>query len=446
MSHYIPVTGGATYSFCFTGTSTAPRVLVFDSDFGYISELFDDDSRSVGAWWALTMPANAAWIRIPYDFARRYSMTVLAAGSNVLSSYVAYRGATVGLGERFMAYLPDRIYCAVGRTIDIYNAQVCLNPEWYHIRWICDTGYAFARKFSVTGTAPDQAHNITGNVGEHALTLHIYDKSGRMLYNKTATLVVTNGLSSNKSMLMIGDSLTKHDKPVLAELVSLSSGRITPVGRQHGSARDSGGTTRDCYCESISGKSPLWFLTNTASPFYDSSTAKFGWGYYKNHEGAVDVNPGFVCIFLGTNGLGENPRRQAAYIAQIVSRIREEDSSIKILVCHPIYRSNQDGIAVQTGSDGFSSGTIGAFKRIEDEKIMGLMIELDRALAGMARVYTVSVAVSMDAAFNFGINEAPVNPRNTDYVEFRPTESIHPQACGYYQIADIIYSAVSAVV
>ena len=448
MSHYIPVETGGTYKFCYTGTSTYPRVLLYKEDFTFSStaghELYPDGERHVGDWWTLNIPQGIYWIRVPYVLARRYSMAEVFNGSGTPDRYRPYVGNTVGYGDHFMAYLPDTIYCAVGRTIDIYNSQVCLNPEWYHVRWVCDVGYSYERKFSITGTVE--------NIGDYSLTLYVHDKEGRMLYCKTAKLSIVSGLASNKAMLMIGDSLTRPNKPVIPEIMLLSGNRITSVGTYNKSgsesAADSEGNTVSVVSESRSGMSPYEYLnTSTQSnPFYKSNVG-FDWDFYWDAVGHPETYPDFVCIFLGTNGMHQTPRRQAAYVKAIVDRIKAADANVKILVCHTIYRSNQNGIAIETGSDGYSNDrTIGAFKRIEDEKVMGYMMELDKALYGTSNVYMVPVAVSMDAEYNFGMRAVPVNPRNSNFVEMMPKESIHPQACGYYQMADVIYSAICAVV
>ena len=63
------------------------------------------------------------------------------------------------------AYLPGRLYVAVGRTLELYNAQVAFsgNRQGYSFNWVCDIGRNLERKFAVTGEDKD--------LGEHTLTL-----------------------------------------------------------------------------------------------------------------------------------------------------------------------------------------------------------------------------------------------------------------------------------
>ena len=463
MSWYIPVNYGTTYRFCYSGEAGGPRVIAFDADFAFCGELEGTADR--GAWWTLTLPGaggsgsaahgETAYIRIPYAKPGRYSMAALAAGSTAPALFEPFHGAREGRGDPFKAVLPDTVYCAVGVTVEIYNAQVVLHPERFVVRWLCDTGYSLGRKFSVTGTAATDAEH-SGNVGSHALTLQVLDRHGRMLYNKRATLVITGGLSAGKRLLMIGDSLTKCDKPVIAEMLRLSGGLITTTGLRSGRARDSAGTLPETYySEAESGRSPFYYISNSNSPFVTNGA--FDWsGYLAKLTEAGRSAPQAVHIMLGTNGMGTNPALAARQIGTMVDGIRAVDSSIPILVSETIFRGSQDAIGRETGSDGYAGGTVGASKDLEDEKVMDLAAALMRELAGKSGVYFLGVGACMDSAYNFGLRAVPVNPRNRDYEELVPwspgmadgqggTDSIHPQACGYYQMADVIYSALSAI-
>lgn len=53
----------------------------------------------------------------------------------------------------------------------------------------------------------------------------------------------------------------------------------------------------------------------------------------------------------------------------------------------------------------------------------------------------VNLALTHDSEYNFGAVETPVNPRATQK-ELMPIESVHPQTQGYYQMADVMYSAI----
>jgi hypothetical protein len=127
----------------------------------------------------------------------------------------------------------------------------------------------------------------------------------------------------------------------------------------------------------------------------------------------------------------------------MVDYIRQDDANIPIFVVNTIYRGTQNGIGVQQSNDGYASQS-GVFKYNEDKKVMDLMKRLDALLADYDGVYMINLALTHDSEYNFGAVETAVNPRASQ-TEFMPTESVHPQAQGYYQMADVIYSVYCAV-
>ena len=434
VSHYIPVSASTDYVYVHDGTSSAPKVLAYDVNLTCLGAL--TVTAVSGTYFkTFTTPAGAAFVRIPYVIRGRYGNEIMAAGS-AAKTFVPYHGATEGQGEAYRAYMTDHIYCAVGTTIEIYTGQACLDPEWYTCRWICDVGYPLGRKFQVTGTA--------AAIGTYPLTFQVIDKAGRMLYNKTATLhIVSATISTAKKIMIIGDSLTRANKPVLAELVRLSGGKLVPVGTITESAADSDGVTRTLPCESRSGWSPLDYLTNSSAsnPFYSSG---FSWSHYISDYPAND--PDIVAVFLGTNGMSQGAAVQADRIKTIVQNIRTADNSLPIIVVNTLFKSDQDGIGRDSGSDGYTSGTIGPVKRFEDEKVLALAEALDAAVSGISGVTIVNAGLCVDSEYAFGAVEQPVDSRNRDYEEYVPTESIHPQASGYYQIADALFGAYCAII
>ena len=434
VSHYIPVSASTAYVYVHDGTSSAPKVLAYDVNLTCLGAL--TVSTVSGTYFkTFTTTSATAFVRIPYVIRGRYGNEIMAAGS-AAKTFAPYHGATEGQGEPYRAYMTDHIYCAVGTTIEVYTGQACLDPEWYTCRWICDVGYPLGRKFQVTGTA--------AAIGTYPLTFQVIDKAGRMLYNKTATLhIVSATISTAKKIMIIGDSLTRANKPVLAELVRLSGGKLVPVGTITESATDSDGVTRTLPCESRSGWSPLDYMINSSAsnPFYSSG---FSWSHYISDYPAND--PDIVAVFLGTNGMSQGAAVQADRIKTIVQNIRTADNSLPIIVVNTLFKSDQDGIGRDSGSDGYTSGTIGPVKRFEDEKVLALAEALDAAVSGISGVTIVNAGLCVDSEYAFGAVEQPVDSRNRDYEEYVPTESIHPQASGYYQIADALFGAYCAII
>lgn len=331
---------------------------------------------------------------------------------------------------KLLAFLPDEICVAVGRTIEIYNSQVCPLADKYHFRWVCNVGKALKRKFSITGT--------DGLVGNYDLTLEIYDDAEKVVYSKTSTLRIVAQLSADVSICTIGDSLT-NNKYWLNEVQTLSENKVSFVGTR--------GTVDGRKHEGRSGFTSGQYLKATSytyenegvHPFWDGSA--FNWGYYKTNTG---INPSAVQLFLGTNDLFGSVTAEtlAENIKTMVDSIRENDANIPLFVVMTILPGDQNGIGVQQSNDGFASQK-GKFKFGLDCKFVKAMQMLHDTLKGYANLYFVPLAECHDSEYNFGAVETPVNPRASQK-ELMPTEGVHPKQQGYEQIADIMYSVICA--
>ncbi len=90
--------------------------------------------------------------------------------------------------EEIGLYLPEIYYAATGQTMEIYNQQVtsrCADITKYNVLWSCDIGENLERKYSLTATEE--------MIGDHELTLSIYDNALNLLAEKTCILRVSDG-------------------------------------------------------------------------------------------------------------------------------------------------------------------------------------------------------------------------------------------------------------
>lgn len=90
--------------------------------------------------------------------------------------------------EEMQIYLPEIYYAATGQTMEIYNQQVtsmCADITKYNVLWSCDIGENLERKYSLTATKE--------MIGDHELTLSIYDNALKLLEEKTCILRVSDG-------------------------------------------------------------------------------------------------------------------------------------------------------------------------------------------------------------------------------------------------------------
>lgn len=327
------------------------------------------------------------------------------------------------------AFLPGEICCAVGRTIEIYNKQVCPLAHKYHFKWDCNIGKVYDRKFSVTGTG--------GNTGTHDLTLTIYDDDLNVLWQRKTKLRIYNAYTGTKSVLCIGDSMS-NEKPWIAELKNLNP-NFTFVGTRNASTNDSDSEMRFVNAEGRSGFSAADYLAATTylsegvQPFWNAGESRFDWDYYKTTE---SIDPDAVHILLGTNGIAIDPTANVANIKSIVDYIRDDDAAIPIYISCPIYQGNQDGIGQVSAA--------GIMKFEEDMKVFNLMKAIHTTFIGYTNVWIVPLSLLHDSEYSFGINTENANPRMSDYTVDIPDEGIHPvNPDGYWQFADAIYSVMS---
>lgn len=392
-------------------------------------------------------------------------------------------------------YLPKNIYVAAGRTIELYYEQILLGAEKYHIQAVCSVGKSLDRKFQIIGSE--------SKVGSHTLTINVYNDEGEYVIGGTATIhIVSSEIENSLKVLPIGDSLT-NGKQWLYELSRLSS-NITTVGtRQSIHEGRSGGTVStytnvsgsevysydpyyrgrgsdselfsdskayskgdivrvastagngqqgyDVYVFLEDHPSGAWngndvYCINKGNPFYDYNNKKFSMSFYKTFQG---ISYDLIMIYLGTNGISLTPEineNGALGIKTLIELIREEDTETPIVVVNTIFRSSQNGIGNQGNTDGYKAQS--AYKFEEDKKVLLLAKAVEEMVSGMDGVYLCPVGFTHDSKYNFGNTHIQVNPRLTDtseVYELQPLDSVHPQECGYLQMADEMFSTICAV-
>lgn len=98
------------------------------------------------------------------------------------------------------------------------------------------------------------------------------------------------------------------------------------------------------------------------------------------------------------------------------------------------------GDAVKTLVDGYGQGGgMAGYQYDEDCKVMALQNYI-KSIDG----HIVPLAITMDRDNDFGQEQMPVNPRLTSVTVPVPVECVHPQEAGYMQMADVIYSHLTA--
>jgi lysophospholipase L1-like esterase len=357
-------------------------------------------------------------------------------GDTIKSKYISKEKNEA---ESLKVFLPKEICIAVGRTIEIYNAQIIWtgNIDNYHFLWE-GVGKSMRRKWTCTG--------LSENIGNYTLSLKIFNKENYLLKTLTTNVKIADATISNPfTVCTIGDSLS-NSKPWYAEINALSSNNISFVGTRGNNDHEgrSGASSgyylgNNSYDFDSSGYAGDDGRAQNLNPFWNPNISDVDFSYYKSN---YNQNPDKLIIWLGTNGISVDPTANAGNIKTFIDKIRDTGGDIiPIFVVHTLFRGNQDGLGKQTGSDGYTASA--SYKLEEDLKVFNLQVELYSLLKDYQNLYLIPVSTSHDSEFNFGAVETPVNPRAAQ-VEYLPNEATHPQQQGYMQIADIIFSSLAA--
>ncbi len=337
-----------------------------------------------------------------------------------------------GLFGSVQLYLPEEICVASGVTLELYNSQISSlgeRIESYNVKWTCAVGKNMYRKFSITGT-----DELTGT---YPLIFTIFDDNGAQVAKASTKLRIVPAVTDSFSLLTIGDSLS-CDTATYERLNELTDGQIIYMG-----TRGVGGSLT----EARRGFSAANYRSDTGyteeepieevHPFYNEETEDFDWAYYKESTG---FDPDAVEVFLGANGLSEDPAENGDNIAWIVRNIHKEDPKLPVYLVHTLYPANQDGIGSWSSKDGYALYG-DRYKYEEDQKVFDLMLYLEESLKEEENLYFVPAGMCHDSAYNFNTVPVPVNPHSEEMMEV-PDNAVHPGRAGYRQIADCLYSVI----
>ncbi|MBB2951958.1 hypothetical protein [Sphingobacterium sp. JUb56] len=399
-------------------------------------------------------PVNAKYLRTSIATASGLGNFYVNEGSNKGNSayeeYYELKNTKAGIEsssrDEFLLFIPDNIYVAEGRTIEMYFNQIswCGNHDNYHFL-VTGIGKTLKRKWQITGTS--------SNHGSYSATCVVYDNNMKVIASKVFTVIITtNVISSAFTVVPIGDSLT-NAKPWLTEVRSLAANNISFVGtrwygfQENGVTRHEGRsgatsayyTGNNSYTFDTSGEQGVDGRAQNLNPFFNPNLNKVDWTYYKSN---YNKNPNKMMIWLGTNALALDPLTSVSNLRTFINGLRSTGAStLPIYIVFTLYKSDQNGIGNQTGTDGFNPNP--SLKLIEDRKIFNLLSAIYTEFKGDANTYFIPVGLCHDSKNNYGDVPTPVNPRASQLESF-PVESVHPQNQGYMQSADVIFSTLVA--
>ena len=386
---------------------------------------------------AITAPSNAVFLRVSVYPSTDGALNTLQLEQGTLStSYEPiYSIAPVYIPpispDNFYLLLPTEICVAVGKSIEIYNKQICHcgNINNYHFTYNCTIGKTFKRKWSYTA--------VIGDVGTKVLTINVYDNNMNLIQIGTINIRVVNISTaiSSKKILCIGDSLTNAGvfiSQIKTQTDAMfGSNNLTFIGTQ--------GTTPYKH-EGYGGWSTASFVTS-GSPFWNSGTSQLDFANYLTVNSLAQ--PDYVQIFLGTNDIFAMADGKysdvltlsnvaIARIKTIVDKILLQWAGTRIFLVLPQFYADQNGLGNNYGNT--------AHDMARHLQVVAFCQSMLTQFVGYnSKVSIVPIALTFDSDYGFTYVTQAVNPWSST-TEVFVTGGVHPSNEGYNQMGDMMFS------
>lgn len=479
---FIPVTPGKILNvYTPSGTVIPMRfVTCYDSSYTVMSSVGSSSSPT-----KFTIPENCYYVAVTIStsYTSKYDLQIQCTSDGAyLGKYYEPGVKIYKLNSEYYeaittttpyAYLPSELCVAEGVTVELYNEQICINVDNWHVQWITSGkfGTVTERKISITCTEA-----LVGTTG--TLTFNLYDDNLLLVYTTSCSVkFVSAELATDQLLIPIGDSLTNNKAWLSKIYQTLSNGKIKFRGTQGTTdATLDNGITH----EGRSGAGTGWYNSGastytfnptnttlevqstedgtqyTTNPFwnpttdefdfdyYCNSTADGGAGYFEDADGnEISITPTGIVIFLGANGMSLDSTTAVTNISTLITNIQKSNkgANLPIYVVNTLFRPTQ--IFSET-ADGYSTNSAGEFSYRADMKVLNLEIGLYNKLSTTNNVYFVPVASTLDRVYSFPFEYVSANPYVDTITEIRYTDCVHPSTAGYYQIADILFSTIAA--
>ena len=355
---------------------------------------------------------------------------------------------TTGEGMDVALTLPPVLYALPGLETSLYfdNTVLVITPESLVFDVNCPLGTQQRERWHCT---PEK-----GDVGDHVLSLAVYDDGNNLLArNSTVLRVVPSDASSRIRALMIGDSLTHasayparvlanagKDENLHVDLVgTLAPREDQPEVRHEGY----GGWTADSFVRRYNPE-PWVGGRRACSPFVfageDGKPALNLPRYYREHGGGSA--PNVVTICLGGNDIfGADEAGKASAVTASLANFgtlidaiqRASPKTIIGLLLPAPPAATQDAFGANYGC----GQTRWQYKRNQHYMVQQMISQYENREA--ERVYVVPTSIVLDPVNGVPVRIAKANAHSTTELG-RLNNGLHPSETGYRQFGDAVYA------
>ena len=379
----------------------------------------------------------------------------------VMAALLSAGAAAAPAGEflgKVRLVLPKVIYAVPGIEANVYfdNVTLVINPADYAFGVTCAKGIHQAERWTYKPAA--------GDAGDYPFVLEVRDESNAVIARARSTIHVSApaaGAGQAVSLLCIGDSLTHagvYPQQILDQCKAEGNPKITLIGSFGPGATGTGDLRHEGYGGWTAERFATYYnngiartgdYTKRGSPFiYADAGGKPRLDFARY---CADFNngsgPDFVTIFLGCNDTfaatdaGIDAAIDAMFkhydtLVAMIHGVRKETKIGAVLLVPPAGSQDAFGANYQCGQ------TRQQYKR-NQQRVVERMIEHYGGREAES-LWLIPANVNLDCVHNYAQSAAAPWNAQTDEKGSRLSNGVHPDASGYRQIGDSIYSWIKA--
>ena len=334
--------------------------------------------------------------------------------------------------------IPSKIVVASGRELQVFHDNYCKGLNSERIMDSTMVGIDSNKRFghiTPNDSTTDRICTVVVNpfiehtgVGGSAQDLN----KNQISKSFDLKIVSSNaGLGTTRNVMLFGDSITAYgyypqELKNLFENDPMNVNFLGTLGMhgQEGNLHEGrGGWSAWDYLS----KQNYLDYTNA---FWNPSTNQFDFTYYMNNNSFSSIDD-FV-ILLGINDLNMSLNFSTInHYNTIIDSVRSYNPNCNIL------------IGLCTLPCQMEYGNLSSAQKEKNRRLTlwkDIIKEFDNR--ENERIFIVPVGLSLDSIHDFPKSTKPLSARNSDVIVEYPTDTTHPKPCGFYKIADMVYSYI----